>query len=105
MERSSSRWRFMNPFEWARNLYETFGAKHPIASLIVVMLIGAGLAATFWQIGAYQYHKGQLATAPLSVPASGAAATSGAKSPAVTGNGNTIQYGNPPPPEKKKPKE
>jgi len=34
----ASRWWFLNPLEWLKIAYETFGAKHPIGSLSVVMV-------------------------------------------------------------------
>ena len=107
MSKSNSRWRFMNPIEWLKSLYETFGAKHPTASLIVVMLLGAGLAAVLWQIGAQQYQKGQSVPAPVPPVVN---TTTGPQSPIMPNNGGniTINGGNnapqPPPPPKDKPK-
>lgn len=41
MGRSSSRWRFMNPMETLKAIYETFGTPYPRASLLAVMFLGA----------------------------------------------------------------
>jgi hypothetical protein len=105
MTRSSSRWRFLNPMETLKAIYEALGSPHPKLSLIAVFIICGGLATGIWWFVGTQVAKDRAKTQPPQAPTSATASTSGAKSPAVTGNGNTIHYSNPPPPEKKKPKE
>jgi hypothetical protein len=82
-------------------LYESYGTAHPKLSLIVVACLGAVVFAGLWSFAAKQVAKDHQA---LTIPGqvSGPAATSGNESPAVTGNGNTIKYGeSSPPPENK----
>jgi hypothetical protein len=43
--------------EWLKLAYETFGAKHPTASFIAVMVLGAIVFGGVWQIAAHQYEK------------------------------------------------
>lgn len=105
MERSSSRWRFFNPMETLKAIYEALGTPHPKLSLIAVFIICGAVGTGIWWFLGTQVAKDRQAKPSPQALTSGAASTSGAKAPAVTGNGNTIQYGNPPPPEKKKPKE
>lgn len=83
--------RFMNPMEWLKAIYETFGAPYPRASLVAVGLLGAICFVGVWLFAARQVEKGrEVSTTPSQV--SGPASTTGDKSPAVTGNGNSIQY-------------
>ncbi len=73
-------------------IYETFGTPHPKMSLFVVTCFGAGLFASVWLFAARQVAKDhQPSVAPSQV--SGPAATSGNNSPAVTGSGNSFEYG------------
>lgn len=90
----------MNPLDWLKTIYDAFGAKHPALSMLVVVCLGALLAAAVWTIARQQYEKAQtIQHAPPTVPGSlspqstGAASTSGDRSPAVTGSGNTVTYG------------
>jgi hypothetical protein len=100
MGRSSSRWHSMNPMEWLKAIYETFGTPYPRMSLIAVMALGAILSGAFWLVLARQVGKGGVVQ---SVPSqvSGPASTTGDSSPANTGSGNNVQYDQPSHPEKK----
>ncbi len=103
MERQSFRWRFMNPMEWLKAVYETFGTPYPRASLAVVGFLGAVCFIAVWLFAAKQVEKSHQVSiiAPVPAQVSGAAsATNG--SIANTGNGSTINQS--PPPEKKPPK-
>ena len=107
MTRSSSRWRFMNPMPLLKAIYEIFGSPYPRASLILVVILGAVVAGGGWWFIGKQVAKDHQTPAPPQGAAStttGPASTSGPKSPAVTGSGNNIQYGQSPPKEKKPPK-
>jgi hypothetical protein len=59
----ASRWWFLNPLEWLKTLYEIFGAKHPMPSLVCVMILGALIAGVMWHIGAQQYEKSKVTIA------------------------------------------
>ncbi len=48
MERKSSRWRFLNPMETLRAIYEAFGTPYPRLSLIIGMILSAGAFAAVW---------------------------------------------------------
>ena len=86
----------MNPMDWLKAAYEALGTPHPKLSMIVVLVLGAMLGAiafgTVWQIAARQVEK----NLPTATPTSGPASTTGAESPANTGNGNQFTYGQPP---------
>jgi hypothetical protein len=73
-----SRWRFLNPLDWLRTLYETFGAKHPTGSLVGVMLLFGLLGGVLWLVGANLYEKNRPPTANA---ATAAQASSGAVPP------------------------
>jgi len=89
----------MNPIEWLKAVYETFGTPYPRVSLIVVAILGAILFATVWLFAAKQVDKDhQIQSVPSRL--GGPASTTGAQSPANTGNGNQFNYGEPPPPPK-----
>jgi hypothetical protein len=89
----------MNPFQWLKAVYETFGTPYPRASLVVVTIFGAILFAAAWIFTCKQVEKDRHnSNAPPQV--SGPASTTGDKSPAVTGNGNDIKYDQSSPPEK-----
>jgi hypothetical protein len=82
-----------------KQLYDAFGTPHPRLSLLVVMVIGALVAGVLWySLGKHVEKDRRTAVPQISGPAS----TSGNDSPAVTGNGNSMTYGNPPAPPKKK---
>jgi hypothetical protein len=81
----------MNPLQWLKAIYETFGTPYPRLSLIAVTILGAILFASVWLFAAKQVEKDRHnSNAPSQV--SGPASTKGDKSPAVTGNGNDIKY-------------
>lgn len=108
MERSSSRWRFMNPFEYLKLIYETFGAKHPTGSLILVMtlggLLGVVLFGGLWVIAANQYAKSATAEQPQTINT-----TSGSQNQIIPNNDGNVTISNETtqskqPPTKDKPK-
>jgi len=84
-------WWFLNPLEWLKIAYETFGAKHPTGSLIGVMVLGALLAGAVWLVGAQQYGKSH--SAPT-VPTPTTNTTSGPQSPIMPGNSGTVTITN-----------
>lgn len=90
---------FMNPLDWLKAIYETFGTPYPRASLVAVGFLGAICFVAVWLFAAKQVEKGRQISSPSQV--SGPATTSGDKSPAVTGNGNSIQYDQSSTPKKK----
>jgi hypothetical protein len=88
----------LNPIDWLKAIYETFGVPYPRASLIAVSVLGAALFAGAWQLAAKQVEKEHKApSAVVSSPSTGPATTSGDQSPANTGNGNSFTYENPAP--------
>ena len=90
----------MNPVQWLKAIYETFGTPYPRASLAAVTCLGAIGCAAVWVFAAKQVEKDrQTQTAPPSM--TGPATTSGDNSPANTGNGNTFNYDQPSQPERK----
>ena len=100
--------------DWAKGLYGLIGAKYPTASLIAIIILGGFVFGTIWLIAAQQYEKdrpGRELTVPApSQPAtsapqsrtSGSATTKGDNSPALTGDGNKINYGKAPPDSKQR---
>lgn len=81
----------MDPLRFAKAVYETFGAPHPRASLLVVMSLCAGAGAAVWLFLAAQVARDHVT--PTNAPsASGPASTSGENSPANTGNQNQFNY-------------
>ncbi len=84
----------MNPFEILKPAYETFGAKHPIGSLVAVIALGGVLGAllfgSVWLILAQQYQKANQ-TEPTPTPTT-TNSTSAPDSPIITGNGNSVSY-------------
>jgi len=81
----------MNPLQWLKAIYETFGTPYPRASLVAVTILGAILFAAVWLFAAKQVQKDHHnSTVPSQV--SGPASTGGDKSPAVTGTGNNVTY-------------
>jgi hypothetical protein len=92
----------MNPVQWLKAIYETFGTPFPRASLVAVMLLGGVGAGGVWLFAAKQVQKDLGAPTQGAAPAvSGSASTKGSDSPAVTGNGNDIQYDQPSHPKAK----
>ncbi len=94
----------MNPIEWLKALYETFGTPNPRASMVLVVILGALSFGLVWQFAAKQVEKShQAASVPskTGAPPTGAASTTGSQSPAITGNGNQVTYEQQPPSEKK----
>jgi len=59
MDRDFSRGWFLNSTEWLRVAYETFGAKHPAGSMIVVVLLGALSFGSVWYFAGRLYEKDQ----------------------------------------------
>ena len=95
----------MKPLELLNSIYETFGASHPRISLAVVTLLGAILFAGVWIFAARQYERSLVRTPPAqAAPSTGSATTSGAESPAITGSGNAVTYGQPPDSNQPQPK-
>jgi hypothetical protein len=79
----------MNPLQWLKAVYETFGTPYPRASLAAVAFLGAICFVAVWLFAAKQVEKDrQTSSAPMSGPAS----TTGDNSPANTGGGNQFQY-------------
>jgi hypothetical protein len=85
--------------DFLKQIYNAVGAPYPRLSLLVVMVVAALVAGVFWYSLGKQVEKDHSASPPQ---VSGPASTSGNNSPAVTGNGNTVTYGSPPAPQKKK---
>ena len=84
------RWWFLDPREWLKLAYETFGVKHPIGSLIGVMILFALSGAAIWMISANLYEKAhatEQATTKSPKSGSGQVADCGIN---VDGNGNKI---------------
>ena len=85
------RWRFLNPLDWLKSLYEAFGAKHPAFSFMVVMIVGALVFGALWRGGAQQYEKGRTTmNAPAPLPPAGPISTDAPCSPVTQGSGNTV---------------
>ena len=92
-----------SPMEWLKLAYEIVGAKYPTGSLVAITLLGALLGAVLfgggWRLLAHQYNKDHESKQPPAVitpqtpQTTGPATTSGPNSPAVTGSGNNIYYG------------
>jgi hypothetical protein len=93
----------MNPIQWLKAIYETFGTPYPRASLVAVTLLGAITFAAIWLFAAKQVQKGEAVGTPSQV--TGPASTAGPESPAITGNGNTFKYDQSAPKEKKEEKQ
>jgi hypothetical protein len=92
----------MNPLEWLKAIYESFGTPYPRASLVAVMILGAISFAAVWLFAAKQVERDHVAGTRGAQPAvNGPASTKGPNSPAVTGNGNDIQYDQSPNPDNK----
>ena len=91
--------------QWLKAIYETFGIPYPRISLIAVVILGAIVFGGAWVLVGKQVEKDHLKGPTVETPRkTGDATTSGANSPAVTGNGNEIQYNHSSPPkEKRKP--
>ena len=89
----------MNPLEWLKAIYETFGTPYPRVSLIAVAVLGAISFAAVWLFAAKQVEKGRVPNAPSQV--TGPASTKGDYSPANTGSGNQTQYDQSSHPEQK----
>ena len=102
MERSSSRSRIVNPMEWLRGIYETFGTPYPRLSLVAVMLLGAIFCGSAWLVLAKQVEKGH------AEPAHSVNTTTWPQSPIMPNNGGSVTISKdapePAPPPKDKPK-
>jgi hypothetical protein len=95
----------MNPLDWLKALYETFGAPHPRSSFVVVIILGGICSAGVWALAAKQYEKSLTKPPEAVVSKPGDATASGDHNVAVSGNHNTIKNGQPEPsptPKKKK---
>jgi len=84
----------LNPLQWCKFIFEfTGGDTHPVASFILTSLIFLLFGVLVWRAGSVQYRKDKSNAAPTQIrPATGNATTSAPRSPAVTGNGNTVVY-------------
>lgn len=84
----------MNPLEWLKSLYETFGVKHPAVSLIIVMIVGASAFGAMWKIGEHQYEKAlavaKAPAAPQPAPPVGPIITNAPCDPVTLGSGDTV---------------
>jgi hypothetical protein len=80
----------MNPIQWLKAVYESFGTPYPRASLIAVMVLGAIVFGAVWLFAAKQVEKDRGTSASPVV--TGPASTKGPNSPAVTGTGNDFHY-------------
>lgn len=111
----------MNPLDWLKAIYGAVGAPYPRASFIFVTAVGAVIFAVIWMIAADQYRQGikpptssgsstgPATTTPTisgsnSPVITGPATTNGPNSPAVTAPGNSFNYNESVPPEKREPK-
>jgi hypothetical protein len=69
--------------------------------MVVVVLLGGTLSGLVWHFAAKQVEKDhQVISAPSKT---GPASTTGSESPAITGNGNKVTYGQPTSEKKEKP--
>jgi hypothetical protein len=83
----------MNPLQWMKAVYETFGTPYPRSSLVAVSILGAILFAAAWLLAAKQVENDRRASTSAAPPqVSGSASSMGDNSPANTGNGNSTQY-------------
>lgn len=57
MDRPGSRWRFLNPMEWLKPIYELIGTRYPVGSLIIATLLGAMMFGGGWWLLGRQYEK------------------------------------------------
>jgi hypothetical protein len=95
----------MNPVEWLKAIYETFGTPYPRASMALVVILGGVSFGLVWHFAAKQVEKSHQAISVPSkagAPATGAASTTGSQSPAITGDGNQVTYGQTSAPSDKK---
>jgi hypothetical protein len=82
---------FMNPLQWLKAIYETFGTPYPRTSLVAVAFLGAICFVAIWLFAAKQVERDRQApSTPRSM--SGPASSTGDNSPANTGNGNDFRY-------------
>jgi hypothetical protein len=91
--------------ELARLIYEAIGIQSPRKFVLVCAVVGALIFSGLgWLIakGAETKLKQQTKSAPVATAPvkSGDASTSGDQSPAVTGSGNSVSYGQPSVPKK-----
>ena len=95
----------MNPVDWLKAIYETFGTPYPRISLAVVTALGAVLFFAVWTFAAKQAAKDHVSAAPRGTAGRsiGSASTSGPNSPIVSGSGNTFNYGRSEPSKTDKP--
>jgi len=82
----------MNPLDWLKALYETFGAPHPRLSFVVVIILAAICSAGVWAIAAKQYEKSLTKTPDAVItPKTGNATAVGDHNVAASGDGNVIK--------------
>ena len=90
--------KMVNPMEWLKSLYAALGAKYPIASLIVVvilgMIVGGLVFGSVWRIGAYQYEKDQVKRPKVESPSQNT--TYGPESPIMPNNSGSVTITNQP---------
>ena len=80
--------KIMNPMEWLKTIYGAFGVRHPVLSLIIVMMIGAIALGGLWKLGAYQYQK-DMDKAPAAI-AQPPNSTYGPQSPIMPNNSGVV---------------
>ena len=80
----------MDPREWLKLAYETFGAKHPIGSLVCVMILFALFGGAVWMLGANLYEKSHPAEHSTTRSPSAPTQTAAQCGVNVDGNGNKI---------------
>jgi hypothetical protein len=101
----SSRWRFLNPMETLKAIYEALGTPYPRLSFIAVFFICGVLGIGIWWFVGTQVAKDR-----LTKPAPSVNTTTGPQSPIMPNNGGNVTITNDgaaaaqSPPPKDKPK-
>ena len=89
----------INPVEWLKAIYGSFGVKHPMGSLICIvilgMIIGGLVLGTVWRIGAYEYEKDAAKTMKVVSPPRNT--SYGSQSPVMPDNSGTVNITEGPP--------
>lgn len=98
MEGSSSRWRFMNPLEWFKWVYEVSGGeRHPAVSFIMTVFVFSLVGAVIWRAGLMQHQKSIATSQPQPTGiTTGNVTVSGSGNLANSGNGNKFTTSPPP---------
>jgi len=73
--------------EFMGTAYGALGSKHPTASLVAAMIVGALCFGALWLVGAQQYQHKKAPTIEPSAPVNN---TSGAQSPIIQNNSGTV---------------